>query len=715
MSCLAQQYPFVHYTPKDGLVNSRVRKAYQDSKGRIYFITYGGLSVYDGARFRNYTTQNGLITQLVNDVIEVGEDSLLVAINNCGLNVLVRGQMKTIDMKDQLCPVMNNFFKSIDGNIYVTADDGLYRLTGRKLVKLSTAIKGSSDPVIYLGAITEHRNFLVFTTNDLRKNSGLFLYDKSKDLIIDILPDEHVYSLKTDRDSLIWLSSSTSIKNLDTVALNQGRLVLKDPYPSYLKGFTLSAGSIVFNRMNELMIASGNKGITHYRKDGSYEHFIVPEQSGFYIQNFFVDRENIIWLCHDGNGVYKLPDTRLKAAASYMDPAFSGIRSTRSKSPDTCWALTYNGKLILHTSRGIKKWDIRSPSTLGSIYYNGKDLYGIDERNLFIAPIPQSDLGTITFRRIFSLPDTSGFGSRFIDDPYGNTILFESRNICVFQKDKLLFTYPLMIYDLVEGFYIDRQQQLWVMTRGFGLRIFSIHPGDPSHYLQKKKQFTKEFVKPSPRCMIVDRNDILWVGTRNNGLMGFEFNNEQLIQRYHFHTGNGTTDNFVTSLAIDKDNNILAGTQTGLDRLIKTNDGNYRIENITKINNIFSYITELWTDAGNNSYALTNTGAVMQLAPVLPGHIIAEPHLLMEEIKVNGKLLTEWRSALRLRHDQRNLTFSLAAPSYIDEKQVKYSYLLSGSGNKEWSDTSSAADITLLNLAPGDYTLHVKAIFLSTS
>src|SRR4026208_2139057 len=89
-SCFAQQYPFVHYTPKDGLVNSRVRKAYQDSKGRMYFITFGGLSVYDGARFKNYTAQNGLVVDLVNDVLEVGEDSLLIAVNTSELNVLVK-------------------------------------------------------------------------------------------------------------------------------------------------------------------------------------------------------------------------------------------------------------------------------------------------------------------------------------------------------------------------------------------------------------------------------------------------------------------------------------------------------------------------------------------------------------------------------------------------------------------------------------------------
>ena len=56
VNCSAQQYPFVHYTPKDGLVNSRVKKAYQDNKGRMYFLTAGGLSVYDGTRFRNYNT-----------------------------------------------------------------------------------------------------------------------------------------------------------------------------------------------------------------------------------------------------------------------------------------------------------------------------------------------------------------------------------------------------------------------------------------------------------------------------------------------------------------------------------------------------------------------------------------------------------------------------------------------------------------------------------
>src|SRR5258706_4687793 len=135
IGCLAQEYPFVHYTPKDGLVNSRVRKAYQDSKGRMYFITYGGLSVYDGARFRNYTTQNGLLSDLVNDVLEVGDDSLLVAVNTCGLNVLVKGKIKVIRTSTNSCPTLNHFLKSKDGNVYASADEGLYRINKAGLEK----------------------------------------------------------------------------------------------------------------------------------------------------------------------------------------------------------------------------------------------------------------------------------------------------------------------------------------------------------------------------------------------------------------------------------------------------------------------------------------------------------------------------------------------------------------------------------------------------
>ena len=76
---IAQEYPFSKYTPKDGLLSGYVHHLYQDSRGRIFFMTGTGLSLYDGARFRNYTTSDGLAHPIVNDILEINPDSLLLA------------------------------------------------------------------------------------------------------------------------------------------------------------------------------------------------------------------------------------------------------------------------------------------------------------------------------------------------------------------------------------------------------------------------------------------------------------------------------------------------------------------------------------------------------------------------------------------------------------------------------------------------------------
>ncbi len=204
------------------------------------------------------------------------------------------------------------------------------------------------------------------------------------------------------------------------------------------------------------------------------------------------------------------------------------------------------------------------------------------------------------------------------------------------------------------------------------------------------------------------------MGTRYDGLPGFEYKDNHLKKRYQFQTQNGLTDNFITSLATDGDNNIIIGTQTGLDRLIKLKDGSYRVENITKSNNIFSYISIVWTDTYRNAFALTNSGTVFQLEPAQAGKTAFEPQLLIEELKINGKPIPFFQSPLQLQYNESTISFSVAAPAFIDEKQIKYSYLLTGGGNKKWSDTTSIADINLLNLSPGNYTLQVKAFFGST-
>ena len=94
------QYPFVNYTPKDGLISNMIKNIYQDSKGRLYFTSLHGLSVYDGSRFINYNSKNGLNYDLVNCIMEMGDDSVWVITNSSKINCLVKGKMKLLSIHD---------------------------------------------------------------------------------------------------------------------------------------------------------------------------------------------------------------------------------------------------------------------------------------------------------------------------------------------------------------------------------------------------------------------------------------------------------------------------------------------------------------------------------------------------------------------------------------------------------------------------------------
>ena len=57
---LGQYSNTIHYTVKDGLPSSTVYSAVQDSMGFIWLGTEAGLVRFDGAKFKVYTTQDGL-------------------------------------------------------------------------------------------------------------------------------------------------------------------------------------------------------------------------------------------------------------------------------------------------------------------------------------------------------------------------------------------------------------------------------------------------------------------------------------------------------------------------------------------------------------------------------------------------------------------------------------------------------------------------------
>src|SRR5690606_4147986 len=77
----AQQYTFIPYSIKEGLVQSQVRCLMQDSRGFIWAGTLSGLSKFDGHNFQNFDRNSGLLNNQINCLLELSDGTIAVGSN----------------------------------------------------------------------------------------------------------------------------------------------------------------------------------------------------------------------------------------------------------------------------------------------------------------------------------------------------------------------------------------------------------------------------------------------------------------------------------------------------------------------------------------------------------------------------------------------------------------------------------------------------------
>jgi ligand-binding sensor domain-containing protein len=75
----AEKLPIKNYTTADGLGHNNVQRIVRDSRGFLWFCTFEGLSRFDGYSFTTYGTDQGLPSQVVNDLLETRADAYWVA------------------------------------------------------------------------------------------------------------------------------------------------------------------------------------------------------------------------------------------------------------------------------------------------------------------------------------------------------------------------------------------------------------------------------------------------------------------------------------------------------------------------------------------------------------------------------------------------------------------------------------------------------------
>ncbi len=264
-----------------------------------------------------------------------------------------------------------------------------------------------------------------------------------------------------------------------------------------------------------------------------------------------------------------------------------------------------------------------------------------------------------------------------------------------------------------------RAGDLWIATR-LGLDRYDRASGRFEHFRARIDDPTS-ISSDSIMSLMEDRHGDLWVGTQGGGL------NHRLVDkagRSHFEvigSHEGLAADAIGAMMEDPRGDIWVSTTVGISRIGANNhdvanfgahDGaqelGYWVDAVTRL------ADQRIAFGGLGGITIVDTQAVKpppEPEPVITSLLLQnvptqlhwqDPHSPLERNLWRGGRVT-------LTHDQSNVTFEFSALAFSDPESIHYAYRLDGH-DKQWIETPSSRRLaTYTDLAPGRYTLRVRA------
>ena len=210
------------YTADDGLARNWVGRIRRDHRGRLWFCTVEGLSLFDGEKFYNYTAADGLPNRNVNDILDAGDGSYWLA-TDAGLH---RFRPRTtappvfdkvpLDGVNQAATVL---LRARNGDLWCGTQGGLYRVRpgGKQHGELTPlTVRGETGlalPTIL--ALAEDRQGSLW----IGSGRGLLRYDSRGVWRFPAgcmaNPRPMAKALHIDREGRLWAAYTNGISRLD--------------------------------------------------------------------------------------------------------------------------------------------------------------------------------------------------------------------------------------------------------------------------------------------------------------------------------------------------------------------------------------------------------------------------------------------------------------------------------------------------------------------
>ncbi len=695
----AQQRIFKTYTEEDGLVSNPVRRIFQDSRGFIWIGTWQGLSKYDGHKFTNYTTVNGLSDNMINDMYESPDGKLYVAENNGTVDIL---QQDVIVKKAAFSNVLINQFYETQNQRVIAATDsgGLYEIKNGNLVKPVQKFPRST-----YSNLTEMNDSLLIGGGQ----GSLNILNKQFEIVSEIKQPKELLTFKIFKDSKnrIWVGTSNGLKLVSPLVKNN--LVMNFrllPAPFNIPVLkTRNVNDMLEDAHGNFWIATTH-GLVKIDEEGGWQLFTEKEGlPSVDIRCIYGDKENNIWIGTSFGLAKLITKTEIRIYTTE-----NGLLSNSVE-----FLATLNkGIFLLGTNPGLQLYN--SGNNHFTTVNSQNIVYGFTVQNsrpiLFFGYNNRFGKYDSVNRRIVdhilpALPNADVYCS--VMD--ANGIIFSGTPKGLIIRSGGKSWYENKLPHRITFLLLDKKGFLWTGTWNNGL--FRIHYTNTNNNIEiHVKDISDLLPDKNIRCLFEDRKGNIWVGTRHLGVVQLINNNTGQYTVQRFDLRQGLMSNWAKVIAEDAKGSIWIGSNLGIDKLIPAGN-TFRVFNFSRVNNYFDQINAIIPGHNNSLWLATGKGLVniidgeMEKTPAGPVYITSVK-LGDTSFNYNKNYPATGGTKVQLKYFQNQAEFEFSAPGFINEKQILYNHRLLGIADTAWSKPANLQNVSYASLQPGNYRFEVR-------
>jgi len=676
------------------MVNNSVRRIYQDSKGFLWIATWEGLSKYDGNHFTNFTESNGLSHSLVNDVVELPSGEIYVAMNNGTVDLIRDDQVKQPKIFRDI--VVNRFQLIRPSTLLALTDTaGIVEVKGKKIRYLN-----NSNGISCYGLVNLNDTLLVAATDTL----PVQVYDRQFHIwgaVNKKINDELATCVFKDLQNRLWIGTTKGLRLVSIDYTNHQLRLIEAPPP--FNNPLLSQGYVncMLQETNGTFWVGTAQGLINITKEGQLKQF--TERDGLpsrFVSIIFHDRENNLWMGTDLGLAKLIAPTAV--TVPQVEPHYASIIERISSKQLLVAAdrVFYrynfqNGQIenILHLQSDKSFTYVTNSSQPLFIY--GDKLYHYDiTSNRLTSP---SKISNSVNPALTTSATTTDGQTIFI--PIVHAIMIYAKGRAIIDS-----TFKMRVNNILA----DHKGYVWLGTWDDGLYRAKYDVTN-----QKWTEITHFRHLPDYhiRMLFEDKEGNMWVGTRYNGVVQMAENNVE-SEIFHANQQKGLSSNWIADMTEDDEGNIWVVNKFGIDKLIKTTNS-FTLFNYSRIINFFPNVNIIEHAEGNRLFCSSLQGLCeirdYKLEQTSPKQVYLTKILLSGTRKTTFTFYDAPQKTT-LSYSTNNALFEFTSPTYVNEKEILYSYRLKGSNDTTWSHASNSHSVQYASLAPGHYQFQVRML-----